>query len=153
MRDITIIGRVVNDAQLKQTKNGLSFIEFRFANNEHSDPEGYTYWFRVVSFQPNCINRRQYFTKGKPLFVQGRYSDRLYTTQSGATEIGRDITAHTIEFIDFGGRQENGTVQTKTEEVTSGPVIPPVTEHATVPASKPVQNVTVKSDDSDDLPF
>lgn len=155
MRDITLIGRVVNDAQLKQTKNGTNYIEFRFANNEYGDPENGTYWFRVASFQPNCMNLAKWITKGKPLFIQGKYSDRIYTTQNGVTEIGRDITAHTIEFINSGeSKTENASQNAHKKVAPENPaVVPPAVPSVADADGSPKANPVTAVSEDDDLPF
>ena len=156
MRNISLIGRVVADAEIKQTKNGANYLEFRFANNEYGDPEGTTYWFRVSSFQPNAISIKKYITKGKPLFVEGRYHDRVYTTQSGATEIGRDITAYNIEFISTGERngeqQQPAQTAPKPAQPIANPTVMP-TAAASAPAAKTVAPPQPVSQEEDDLPF
>lgn len=157
MRNIEVIGRVVTDAEIKQTKNGASYLEFRFANNEFGDPEGSTYWFRVTSYQPNAVNLKKYILKGKPLFVSGRYKDRLYTTQSGGIEIGRDITANTIEFISTGENREQTqhAPETKADANAGIPAVDIQVLKAKQEEPKPkAAPANVKAaDDDDDLPF
>jgi single stranded DNA-binding protein len=107
MRVISIIGRIVNDAEKRVTQNGREYITFRFASNEYSDPKDengktVTYWYNVTSFQSNYTGENFYkhLTKGKPIVVIGDYRDNIYQNKiSGNCEIGRYITAQKIDFI------------------------------------------------------
>lgn len=107
MRFISVIGRIVNDAEKRMTQNGREYITFRFANNEYSDQKdengkSATYWFNVTSFSPNHLNENFYkhLTKGKPIVVIGDYRDNIYQNKvNGNCEIGRYITAQKLDFI------------------------------------------------------
>lgn len=112
MRNITVNGRLAADVTRQISKQGNEFINFSLANNEYGDPKSsdgntQTQWFRVTSFQPQHIKLAQHLTKGKPIIVQGRYSDRLYQNQkTGMWDISRDIIATDINF-ELGGERNN----------------------------------------------
>lgn len=159
MRIITLNGNAGRDAIVRSTKNGTPCIEFSIANHEFSDGEGQTKWFNVVSYQPNCINMQKYITKGKGLIVMGRYTDRIYQTQSGACEIGRDIVATHIEFSNNGERKAEGAAQngTSQQNIDIPMAVPtaqpePVVMQTTVATPKAAAPATAANDD-DDLPF
>ena len=95
------------DAEVKVSKNGKPYLEFRFANNEYGDEDGYTFWVRVSSYNPSLINLAKFYTKGKSLIITGKYKDRAYINKDGKPEVGRDITASAIEF-NGETRQNNG---------------------------------------------
>ena len=153
MRTIELIGRIAADAERKVSKSGREYLSFRMANSEFNDEKGAdgrpkTYWFSVTSF--NHIPMAQYLTKGKPVFVRGSYSDRVYQNREGICDIGRDIMASEISFVDFGGDKVNTqqttqsaapVVQTKMEEPK------PTTSQLQVPTA------TTIDDGEDDLPF
>lgn len=155
MRTIELIGRIAADAERKISKNGKEFISFRMANNEYNDEKGpdgkqKAYWFSVTSF--NHIPMAQYLTKGKPVFVRGNYSDRVYQNREGNCEIGRDIVATEISFVDFGGdrTQTNTTTQTAPTTQTKMEAPKPTTAELKVPTQ---QAAPTTNDDDDDLPF
>jgi len=85
-----ILGRVVADAQVKTTNNGTPYIDMRMVVNRRTgkDKETEAIWYGVRSFSiPTSMAK--YYTKGKPLIVQGTYEDRIYTTNDGRTGIDR----------------------------------------------------------------
>lgn len=155
MRTIELIGRIVADAERKLSKGGKEYLSFRLANSEFNDEKGSdgkpkTCWFSVTSF--NHMAMAQYLTKGKPVFVRGKYSDRVYQNREGNCEIARDIVATEIDFVDFG---EKNNTPTKEGAVTGTPTVQtkmeapkPTTEEIKVPTNQPVTD-----DDTDDLPF
>jgi len=154
MRTIEVIGRIAADAERRVSKNGREYLSFRMANNEYNDEKGpdgkqKAYWFSITSF--NHIPMTQYLTKGKPVFVRGNYSDRVYQNREGNCEIGRDIIATEISFIDFNSEKAqttqphsvpSPTTQTKME----APKPKPTTSELKVPQATTVE-------DDDDLPF
>ena len=153
MRTIEFIGRIVADAERKLSKGGKEYLSFRVANNEFNDEKGpdgkpKTYWFGVTSF--NHMAMTQYLTKGKPVFIRGNYSDRVYQNREGNCDIGRDVIATEIHFIDFGEKPQNTNnttqepqpvVQTKMTETPK-----PSTSELKVPKAP-------EEDDDDALPF
>lgn len=154
MRTIELIGRIAADAERKISKNGKEFISFRMANNEYNDEKGpdgkqKAYWFSVTSFNHTPLT--QYLTKGKPVFVRGNYSDRVYQNREGNCEIGRDIVATEISFVDFGGdRTQTSATQAAPTTQTKMEAPKPTTAELKVPTQ---QAAPTTNDDDDDLPF
>lgn len=156
MRTIEVIGRIAADAERKISKNGREYLSFRLANSEYNDEKGAdgkpkTYWFSVTS--SNHLSLTQYLTKGKPVFIRGNYTDRVYQNREGNCEIGRNIMASEIMFVDFGNADKPQTTSNTAHQAS--PVIQTKME-----APKPttadlkVPSQDNKIDDSyDDLPF
>lgn len=152
MRTIEVIGRIAADAERKISKNGKEYLSFRIANNEYNDEKGpdgkqKAYWFSVTSF--NHLPMTQYLTKGKPVFVRGGYSDRVYQNREGNCEVGRDIIATEISFVDFGGdKTQNAQPQASPTTQTKMEAPKPTTAELKVPTQ-----TAIVADDDDDLPF
>lgn len=162
MRKMQLTARIVADAERKLTKTGSEYLSFRVASNEFNDEKDEsgkpkTYWLNVTSYNQHHFNLAKYLTKGKPVMIDGDYSDRIYQNKSGECEIGRDIRATGIYFLpgseDNGGTsqgtrkadaEESPSVQTKMVDKAS--VKKPTTNEVKVPVQNPVA-------DDDDLPF
>lgn len=177
MRLITVNGRLASDVTRQISKQGTEFINFSIANSEYGDPKSsdgvpQTQWFRVTSFSPQHINMAKYLTKGKPIVVSGRYSNRLYQSQkTGQWGIDNDIIATDIFFELGGERNDNGVTKanntqnggTVTMKSVSDAIdaIPQVTstrmgQQGGIPqdGGTPYNPPTaVASNDDDDLPF
>jgi single-stranded DNA-binding protein len=100
----------------------------------------------------------QYLTKGKPIIVEGDYSDRIYQNKEGNCDISRDILANAIYFLPVGGENSSttNTAKMQTATQTATPTIQtkmeapkPTTQEIKVPTPQ----VAATDDDEDDLPF
>ena len=158
MIQISFIGRVVADAQVRTSQHGTSYIDMRMAaDGNGKDKE--TMWFHVRSFT-TPTSMAQYFTKGKPLYVVGNYENSIYTTQDGRTGISNDVNATTITFLGLGkdeGSQQttqtakaSATVAENTNKAMRNPstATAPKASAAPAPVAAPVAD-----DPDDDLPF
>lgn len=162
MRKLTLIGRIVADAEKQVTSNGREYLTFRLANNEFADPKDSDgkqtpYWFRVTSWEAKHINLTKYLTKGKPVIVIGDYKDSIYESKNtGKWEISRDIIADSINFVE-GSASNNGTQPTTAQKNDAAPVnttkttIPQVTSTPVTP--QVIMTNTSNSNDDDELPF
>ena len=157
MRTLQVTGHIVADAERKMAKSGKEYLSFRIANNEFNDEKGADgkakpYWIGVTSLNQRHFSLTQYLTKGKPVIVEGDYSDRIYQNKEGNCDISRDILANAIYFLPGSGEGGNNTatatakaaaptVQTKMETPK------PTTAEIKVPTPAPAD------DGVDDLPF
>ena len=126
---MTVIGHLGADAERK-TINEKQYLSMRIASTEKVKGEDVTRWINVLT-SPND-NLLPYLKKGQQVFVQGKYSDGMYTSQNGVS-IDRQVFANVLQLC--GGKRE---------------------EQATVPAASPaVQNELppLPSPEEDPLPF
>lgn len=164
MRTLFLSGRLGANAEVKLTKTGSQYLEFRMANSEFGDEEGQTYWFRVVSFNANHLNLAPHLTKGKSVEVIGDLKTRGYVNATtNKIEVGHDVRACDIKFdSNFGRSQEGGDGNATT--ASTAPATAPATPKKTAtrnPSTKPVAQAPAPptsqpaTDDSgvDDLPF
>jgi single-strand DNA-binding protein len=159
MRTLQVTGHIVADAERKISKSGKEYLSFRIANNEFNDEKGddgkqKPYWIGVTSLNQRHFSMAQYLTKGKPIIVEGDYSDRIYQNKEGNCDISRDIIANAIYFLPT-SNSENTTATPNTTKIdNSNPKVQTQME-----ASKPttaeikVPTQTSTNDDDDDLPF
>ena len=155
MKDITIIGYLGNDAEVKAMKSGNGeFLTVRVAVRDDKDDKS-TYWFNVRTFDPFHIKHlAQYLKKGKQVCISGDYTDRLYADKDGNCQISREINAYKIRFVNNDRRQEQGQ-----EQNTQQPVqMQQVNQEQQKQAVQPVQTVPVKPEtnsveEDDSLPF
>lgn len=159
MRTLILTGRLAANAEIKMTKNGNQYLEFRMANNEFGDEEGRTYWFRVTSFNSNHVNLAQYLTKGKSIEVIGDLRTSTYVNNStGKVEISHDIRAVDVRFDNnFSLRQDGANQQYTASEKSQSNVMRNPSTKPMVQQPKQVATPTaapiVNNSDDDDLPF
>ena len=156
-----IMGRLVADAQVKTTTNGDTYIDMRMVVNMYKgkDKDSEPFWVSVRSFNtPKSMAK--YYTKGKPLIVEGSYENKIYKTNDGRASIDNSILAYRIDFVDGGQQQEQGngdSAQFKKPEFQNAEVGLPKKKkpaEAAAPAPQPEpQAVAAADSDDDDLPF
>ena len=71
LQKIEIIGNVVADAELKQSKSGNQYVSFTVAVNEGNGDEKRTTYYDVGSSKTGILN---YIKKGRTIYVSGRLS-------------------------------------------------------------------------------
>lgn len=149
---MSIMGRLGGDPQLKETKNGTQYLQFRLANNAFGDPDGTTFWLTVTVWDGRCMKVAKTLKKGSTVEVEGDYSDRVYTNNNtGKTEIGRDISATAIYFASS-PKDENNPNNMRTEPPATD--LAPMESKTHVPASQPPASTNVDTPKVDeDLPF
>lgn len=160
MRTIHLTGFIYKEAEKKVSKTGRDYITFRMCNNEYNDPKDADgkskgFWVNVTSFNQNHFNLVEHLKKGKPIIVEGDFSDNVYTNKNGVCEVSHDVVANAIHFMSMGNSnsQNNGNQQQSTingtipqATITAMPSAKPTTGELNVP--KPQANIS-----DDDLPF
>lgn len=151
---VTLMGNLTRDPELRQTPNGQSVCSFSLALNR-SYKGGDGEWTEVTDFV-NCIawgplgeRVAQYLTKGRPALVSGRLQSSSWE-QDGQKRSKLEVVAQDVTFL--GGAGGGGN--------TSGGE-----DNQSAPAEKPAPSSKKKADDIviedigdepinlDDIPF
>ena len=116
MNKIILIGRLVNDTELKTLNNGTNYVQGTIAvNRNYKNSEG-NYEADFIDFSAfgltaDLINK--YFVKGDRIGIIGRLQSRSYTNQQGQKIIVREVIVENVEFL-----QEKKKVTQPNEEET-----------------------------------
>ena len=113
MNRITLIGRLSNDPEIRQTQSGLSVCSFTVAVNNGKDKDGNE---READFI-NCKAWRQtaefisrYFAKGKMIAIEGKFKTDKYKHQKHD-----DITVYNsyvlVDSVEFCGDKSTSQAQ------------------------------------------
>lgn len=105
---MTIIGRLGSEPELRYTKEGTEIVSFRVAVNTKEQGQDTTTWYSVSVFGKQGENCKQYLSKGSMIFVQGSLRANLYTDRAGQPKVGLNLTGNTVRFLG-GGEQRNRT--------------------------------------------
>lgn len=136
LNQITIMGRMVKDPELRHTNSGLAVASFTLAvdrdfKNDSGEKE--TDFIDCVAWRSTAEFVDKYFSKGSMAVVSGRLQIRSYNASDGSKRKAAEIVAANIYFADSKKTAQNATSGT-TDAFTSGSDIVPI-------------------DDNDDLPF
>lgn len=161
---IHVIGRLGNDAEVRQTKTNRDFSTFNLAVDDFKQNGKVTTWFTVADFSEAAKRRAEFLKKGTLIEVQGIETCRVYTDRDGLPQIARDIRATNIEFIPIGrnnGEQkdenkvnaEDVKTNTLSEQIAHAEADTNNQTVAVSPVSTAVATSVASSDIVDDLPF
>lgn len=110
-QQITIIGNVGRDPDLRFTPQGIAVCDFSVAVNKrvggqnNTEPRDETTWFRVTCWRQLAETVAKYVKKGRQIMVVGEVSASAYTDKNQQAAATLEITAQTVKFL--GGRDEN----------------------------------------------
>ena len=140
---VILIGNLGADPELRYTSGGTAVTELRLATNRRfKDRDGAwqddTQWHRVVVWAKQAENCKEYLSKGRSVYVEGRLQTRQWEDRDGNKRYTTEVVADTVLFL--GGRG-GGSAMGYDEPP------PPDDQHA--PATTPV----APSVEDDDIPF
>ena len=114
---ITLIGNLGRDPETRYTPSGRMNVQFTLAvNRPRRDQSGQPIeqpptWYRVTAWGNLAetlvkLAEQGALTKGKQVFVEGRFEPREYQDQNGQTRTSLDVNA--VEFQLLGSRTDAG---------------------------------------------
>ena len=119
MNQITLIGRLTKDPELKYSQSGKAFCRFSVAvPKEFNRSE--TDYFDCVAWNKVAEIIADYLRKGKKIAVQGRLETGIYEKDGKKIKTYSVITDK-FEFLDFAGEQKKFSsqeVENKDETLT-----------------------------------
>lgn len=145
---VILLGRICNDLELKTTPSGVSVLSFSIAVDRRFQTKGEEKkadFFNCVAWRNEADFISRFWSKGKPILIEGELQNRSYVDKNGATKY---ITEIIVDRASFTGD--------KSSENNSGAGYTPP------PAAPTHQNVTAQPQESefvettvtgDDYPF
>jgi single-strand DNA-binding protein len=101
---IIIVGHLGRDPELRYTPQGTALCKFSVATSERrknavGEMEDHTTWFRVTSWGRQAELANEYLSKGRQVYVEGRFRLEEYTDREGQTRHSAEVTASEIHFL------------------------------------------------------
>ena len=97
---VIIAGNLTRDAELRQTQSGTSVCNITIAVNEkQSNGETRTTFVSCDSFGKTAENISKYFSKGKPIFIEGRLRQDNYEDKNGVKQTKTKVIIEKFEFV------------------------------------------------------
>jgi single-strand DNA-binding protein len=103
---IMIIGNVGRDPELRMTANGKPVCEFSVAVNrvtgggQGGERQEQTDWYRVSCWGKQAETAQQIVSKGRLVFVEGRFQAREWTGKDDQKRISLEISADNFQMLD-----------------------------------------------------
>jgi len=119
LNQVTLMGNLTRDPELRQTPTGQSVTNFSLAlNRAYKDQSGewqeVTDYVDIVCWGPLAERVAQYMSKGRRCLVQGRLQSRSWE-QDGAKRNKVEVLANDVTFLDSRGGGDNSGDDTKTD--------------------------------------
>jgi single-strand DNA-binding protein len=155
LNQVTLMGNLTRDPELRQTPNGQNVTSFSLAlNRSYKDASGKwqeaTDYIDIVCWGPLAERVDQYLSKGRRCLVQGRVQSRSWE-QDGQKRNKVEVLANDVTFLDSRGA-ENGDNSSNDRGGDDSP------KKSTKPSSKAKDDVVIEDigDEPinlDDIPF
>lgn len=106
---VQLIGRLGNDPEIKNTKNGTKLAKLSLATDEsYRDAKGNkvdnTQWHRLVAWDRNADFAEKFLTKGQQIAIEGRLVSGSYEDKDGNRRYTTDI--HVNDFMMLGSKNK-----------------------------------------------
>ncbi|MDY4588870.1 MAG: single-stranded DNA-binding protein [Oscillospiraceae bacterium] len=145
---VIMMGRIVNDPELKTTPQGVNVCSFRIAVDRRFTPKGEerkSDFFNVVAWRQQAEFVNRYFSKGRMILVEGEMTTRNYTDKNGNPATWYEIVADRISFT--GEKSQGGSYNDYAASAPSAPA----PQAPTAPQQAPAPDFS--SAPTDDYPF
>ena len=107
LNKVLIIGNLGQDPEMSYTANGTARTRLSVAvNRSYTAQDGQrheeTEWFNVVAWNKLGETVAQYLTKGRRVYIEGRFQTRQYDDKDGQRLYFTEVIARDVQFLDNG---------------------------------------------------
>lgn len=96
---ITLVGNVSSDIEMRYTPSGTAVTSFNLAVNEGSKDKQTTLFVRITCWEKLAETAKEYLVKGQGVLVSGKMSaPRAYARKDGELAASAEVTAFTVQF-------------------------------------------------------
>ena len=120
LNNLTLIGRLTRDIDVRYTTSGTCVGRFAVACNRMKKDE--VDYFDVAIFGKMAENLKSYLVKGKQIAIDGRLQQDRWTGQDGTAHSKVSIVANNIQLI--GGVKSDGQSQAQPQQGYQEPFDP-----------------------------
>jgi single-strand DNA-binding protein len=105
-QQITLIGYLGNDPELRHTATGTPVCSFRLAvhkqwQSQEGEQKEKVTWFRVTAWQKLAEVVHEHLSKGRRVLVVGEVENaQAFVSKTGELSATNEVTARTIRFMD-----------------------------------------------------
>lgn len=114
INNVSIIGNLTKDVELRYTNNNKQVAEFTIAYNDGYGDNQKAHFFDVVAWEKQAENIAKYCSKGSKVAITGRLTQQTWQNTNGENRSRVMITAINVQFLD--SKKESGQAFT-TQEV------------------------------------
>lgn len=111
MNNVSLIGRLTRDPELRYTATGIAVVNFTLAVNrpfKGQDGERKADFISVQAWRKQAENIAQYLKKGSQAGVVGTIQTRDYENNEGRRVYVTEVIADSVQFLDSRRSDDNG---------------------------------------------
>jgi len=165
INQVTIIGRLVRDPEIRYTSSGTPVTKFSIANNntfvQNNERKDDVSYFDINVWGNQAVNCEKYLKKGSQVAIigslrQNRWNDKT----TGQTRSKVEITANSVQFLTpvqgggpSGSFSEDVSAPQNDSGSGNGSIIEDPWNDNSAPANDTSQDSINSKDDVDDIPF
>jgi len=148
LNKVMLIGNLTRDPEVRMMTSGRPVCNFGLAmNRSYKDSEGNrkeeVTFVDIECFGPRAEAVARFFTKGRPIFVEGRLKLDQWESKEGEKRSALRVVLDNFEFVDS-GKQESSSPESYQTEAKTSPTTSP-----TSPTPPPSNDVDL----DEDVPF
>lgn len=114
MNNISIIGNLTRDYEVKYTTNGDAIGVFNIAHNDGYGDNEHVSYFEVTTFGKQAARHGEYISKGSKVAITGSIRQDRWEAQDGTKRSKVKIIAHRVQYLDA---KKKGNTDDVTQEV------------------------------------
>jgi len=100
---VQIFGYLGRDPELKYTPEGSAVCKLSVATtekrkNRNGEPQDITTWFRCTAWGKTAELINEYFSKGSPIFIEGKLHIEDYKDREGNPRYSVEVNVSSFEF-------------------------------------------------------
>lgn len=127
LNKVILIGNLGSDPEVRFTGTGNPVANFNIATTERYQNTERTEWHRVVVFGKQAETCKEYLTKGRQVYVEGRLQTRQWDDKNGNKRYTTEILAQRVLFL---GGAPAGSGRTHTaDSSTDADFTPPLIDN------------------------
>ena len=121
-QQITLIGNLGNDPELRYTPSGVPVASFNLAvsrqwNSQDGQKQDKTTWFRISVWNKQAEVVSQHLAKGRQVMVVGEVEEaRVFTGKDGQPRASLEVKAQSVRFLGQRGTGGDATDSVNVEE-------------------------------------
>lgn len=152
LNQVTLMGNLTRDPELRQTPTGQNVTSFSLAlNRSYKDASGewkeVTDYIDIVAWGPLAERVSQYLSKGRRCLVQGRLQSRSWE-QEGQKRSKVEVLANDVTFLDGRHDSAEGADDNETAASSKPPTQPTKKKDDVV-----IEDIGDQPINLDDIPF
>ena len=104
MNNVSLIGRVATEIELRYTPQGTAVADFALAVDGYKEE---TYFFDITAWGNTAENTAEYMEKGREVGISGELRQNKWENDQGQKRSKIKVNARNVKFLSDGQKKDN----------------------------------------------